>query len=148
MIDLASIKVEAGDGGDGAVSFRREKFVPRGGPDGGDGGHGGDIFVLADHNLATLMDFRSKADYKAGNGTPGGGKNMKGSDGGDLVIKVPVGTLLYQIDSNGGETLIEDMDENGKKILLAKGGRGGGGKFQVSKFDKSDPQTIYQGRKR
>lgn len=146
MIDLAEIKVEAGNGGNGAVSFRREKFVPKGGPDGGDGGDGGSVYAVADHNLATLMDFRSKTDYKATNGTQGMDKNKKGPDGSDLIIKVPVGTLIYQ-QENDKEILIEDMDEHGKKVLLAKGGRGGVGNAQFKSSTNQAPRQYTKGEK-
>jgi len=147
MIDQALIKVEAGNGGDGVVSFRRAKFVPRGGPDGGDGGKGGSVYLVADHNLATLMDFRSKTDYKGTNGSPGEGKNMGGADGEDLIIKVPAGTLLYLIGLDGKETLIEDMDEDGKKILMAKGGKGGVGNFRFRSSINQTPRQYTKGEK-
>jgi len=146
MIDLALIKVEAGNGGDGVVSFRREKFVPRGGPDGGDGGSAGDIIMVADHNLATLMDFRSKVEYKAGNGNAGEGKNKKGADGEDLIIKVPMGTLLYKVEGDK-EILIEDMDEDGKEILLARGGKGGVGNFRFRSSTNQTPRQYTKGGK-
>lgn len=146
MIDLAEIKVEAGNGGNGAVSFRREKFVPKGGPDGGDGGDGGSVYAIADHNLATLMDFRSKTRYKAEDGTPGMRRNKKGPSGEDLVIKVPVGTLIYQLE-NGQEILIEDMDEHEKKVLLAKGGRGGVGNAQFKSATNQTPRQYTKGQK-
>ena len=146
MIDLAEIKVEAGNGGDGAVSFRREKFIPKGGPDGGDGGDGGSVYFLADHNLATLMDFRSKTEYKAGNGTQGTSRNRKGPDGEDLVIKIPVGTLIYQIEDSK-EVLVEDMDEHGKKVLIAEGGRGGVGNAQFKSSTNQAPRQYTKGEK-
>jgi len=146
MIDLATIKVKAGNGGNGAVSFRREKFVPKGGPDGGDGGDGGSVYMLVDHNLATLMDFRSKSEYKAESGAGGLGKNKKGSDGDDLVIKIPLGTLLYEIIGDR-EVLIEDMDEDGKKLLLTKGGRGGVGNYRFRSSTNQAPRQYTKGGK-
>ena len=144
MIDLAEIKVKAGNGGDGAVTFRREKFVAKGGPDGGDGGDGGSVFFVADHNLATLMDFRSKAVFKAGNGDPGISKNKKGQDGDDLVVKVPVGTLIYEVMGDR-EVLIEDMDQDGKQATLAKGGRGGVGNFRFRSSTNQTPKQYTKG---
>ncbi len=144
MIDLAVIKVKAGDGGDGAVSFRREKFIPKGGPDGGDGGDGGDVVAMVDHNLATLMDFRSKALFKAESGGKGYKKNQRGSNGEDLIIKVPLGTLIYEILGDR-EVLIEDMDEDGKKVLLAKGGKGGVGNFRFRSSTNQTPKQYTKG---
>jgi GTP-binding protein len=140
MIDIVNIKVKAGNGGDGAVTFRREKFIPKGGPDGGDGGKGGSVYFIAKDNMATLMDFRSKAKYQAQNGTPGMKKKMSGPDGEDLYIKVPVGTLIYEIRGDS-QTLIADMNAPEKTFLLAKGGMGGVGNF---KFRSSTNQTPYQ----
>ena len=147
MIDLALIKVEAGNGGDGVVSFRREKFVPRGGPDGGDGGDGGSVVIVADHNLATLMDFRSKTEYKADNGAPGEGKNKQGANSEDLVIKVPVGTLIYIIEGENKETLIEDMDEDAREVIIAKGGKGGVGNFRFRSSVNQVPRQYTKGEK-
>jgi GTP-binding protein len=144
MIDLATIKVKAGNGGHGAVSFRREKFVPKGGPDGGDGGDGGNVYALVDHNLATLMDFRSKSEYKAESGLAGLGKNKRGPDGDDLVIKVPLGTLIYEIIGDR-EILIEDMDE--EKLLLTKGGRGGVGNYRFRSSTNQAPKQYTKGGK-
>lgn len=121
--DRAVIHVKAGDGGDGAVSFRREKYVPKGGPDGGDGGHGGSVVFYADHNTQTLMDFRGQHHWKAGRGHPGLGKNMTGESSPDLVIPVPPGTLVF--NENTGE-LMADLRE-GERRVIAKGGRGGFG---------------------
>lgn len=106
MVDVAEIKVKAGNGGDGKVSFRREKYIPKGGPDGGDGGVGGSVYFIADNNMSTLADFRSKPIFQAEGGNPGGSKNMTGSDGEDLYIKVPVGTLVYEIE----DIKVEDVD--------------------------------------
>ena len=144
MIDLATIKVKAGDGGDGVVNFRQERFIPKGGPDGGDGGTGGSIHILADHNMATLMDFRSRSLYKAESGDRGMSKNRKGKDGDDLIIKVPQGTLIYEL-TEGREILIEDMDEHGKKLLLAKGGRGGVGNYRFRSSTNQAPRQYTKG---
>ena len=140
MIDTAEIKIKAGNGGDGAVTFRREKYIPHGGPDGGDGGAGGDVFFVADNNLATLMDFRSKPLFKATPGQPGMKKKMSGLNGPDLFVKLPVGTLVYQM-KNGKAILIGDMSVNGQKLLAAKGGSAGKGNFH---FRSSTNQTPLQ----
>lgn len=145
MIDLAKIQVKAGNGGDGLVSFRHEKFVAKGGPDGGDGGKGGSVYAVADHNLATLIDFRSKKVFKAGNGQSGGNKNKKGYDGEDLAIKVPTGTLVYQLDGQE-EILIADLSEDGQEVLLAKGGKGGVGNKTFSSSTNRAPRQYTKGK--
>lgn len=124
FIDKAKIFVKAGDGGNGCVAFHREKFVPMGGPSGGDGGKGGDVILLADKDLHTLMDFKYKKHYKAQRGQNGQGGNKKGKDGEDLIIKVPVGTVVK--DAQTGE-IIADLVEDGQKVVVAKGGKGGKG---------------------
>ncbi len=123
FIDTAKITVRAGDGGGGAVSFHREKYVAAGGPDGGDGGRGGDIVLRTDPNLSTLMDFRYKRNYVAENGKDGSGKRCSGRDGADLVIRVPRGTVVR--DPETGE-IIRDMSA-GEDFVLARGGNGGWG---------------------
>ena len=126
MIDITDIKIKAGDGGNGAVTFRRARFVPKGGPDGGDGGKGGDIYFIASHNMSTLSDFRTRRKYFAEPGNPGAKKNMFGKDGVDLFIKVPVGTLVYE-KGQEGFVLVSDMTTADTKFLVAKGGKGGKG---------------------
>ena len=145
MIDLAKIQVKAGKGGDGAVSFRREKYIAKGGPDGGDGGKGGSVFAVCDHNLATLKDYRTKRKYKAKAGTAGMGKNQKGGDSDDVEIRVPVGTLIYEI-KDGEEILIADMHVSGERILLAKGGRGGVGNWHFKSSTNQTPKQYTKGK--
>ena len=128
FVDRAKIYIRSGKGGDGAVSFRREPFVPEGGPDGGDGGKGGDVIFQADENLRTLMDFRYKRKYEAENGQNGMKKKRFGKNGQDLVIKVPVGTMI--IDEESG-LLMKDLTENGQSFVAAKGGKGGKGNAEV-----------------
>ncbi len=140
LIDEAKINVKAGKGGDGRVSFRREKFIPKGGPDGGDGGRGGDVYIEADNNMATLMDFKTKSLFEATPGQEGGKKKMSGSNGEDLIIRVPVGTLIYEIKDKT-EILVSDLDVIGSRFLIAKGGKGGKGNF---KFRSSTNQTPIQ----
>lgn len=138
FIDESRIEIKAGDGGPGSVSFRREKYVPRGGPDGGNGGKGGDVIIIADLGFRTLLEYRYRREFKAQNGEHGGGHMCQGKDGRDCVIRVPVGTLIFDDDS--GE-LIADLIADGQSIIAAKGGRGGKGNahfstsvFQTPKF--------------
>src|SRR5919199_1542171 len=125
FLDQAKIHVRAGDGGAGAVSFRREKFIEFGGPDGGDGGRGGDVVAECVDGLNTLIDYRYQQHFKAGKGMHGMGKNRTGPSGADVVLKVPVGTQIFAED---GETLLADLTEPGQRVLLARGGNGGFGK--------------------
>ncbi|MBU0535201.1 GTPase ObgE [Patescibacteria group bacterium] len=141
MVDIAKIKVKAGSGGDGKVSFYTARGITKGGPDGGDGGNGGSVYFVADNNLNTLMDFRSKELYEAQSGEGGGKKNMTGASGEDLYIKIPVGTLVYEIEENGRESLVGDMIEPGQKLMIAQGGIGGKGNY---KFRGSTNQTPMQ----
>jgi GTP-binding protein len=124
FVDEAKIWIKAGDGGNGCVSFRREKCVPKGGPDGGDGGKGGDVYFQPVENLDTLLDFAGRHHWRAEDGRPGSGSNKHGADGSDLVIKVPPGTLIYDTDLN---LLLKDLNEVGMKVRVCLGGRGGKG---------------------
>ncbi len=124
FLDQCKIYIRSGDGGAGAVSFRREKYIEYGGPDGGDGGRGGDVWVEAVEGLNTLIDYRYQQHFKAGTGTHGMGRNRAGPAGEDVVLKVPVGTQVLEEDK---ETLVADLDEAGKRLRLAKGGNGGFG---------------------
>ena len=124
FIDRVKINVKAGHGGRGCISFRREAYVPRGGPDGGDGGKGGDIIIRADSQLGTLIDLRYQQNYFAKNGEQGRGKQQSGADADNIVIRVPVGTLVYDVETHG---LIIDLDADGMEFTAAKGGRGGKG---------------------
>lgn len=148
FIDSAKIYIKAGDGGNGAVSFHREKYIAKGGPDGGDGGKGGDVIFVADESMRTLQDFRYKRKYKAESGQNGGSANCSGRGADDLIIKVPVGTLIK--DEETGR-IIADMVTPGKKVVVAKGGKGGAGNQhfatptrQVPNFAKSgDPGEEF-----
>lgn len=124
FIDRAEIYVRAGKGGQGCVSFRRERFLPRGGPDGGDGGRGGDVILVADPVVATLLDFSGKHHWMAENGRPGEGRSKTGRSGRDLEIRLPAGTLVYDRDTN---RLLKDLDTPGMRVRIARGGRGGKG---------------------
>lgn len=144
FVDWVKIHVKAGDGGRGCVSFRREKYVPKGGPDGGDGGKGGDIIVRATDNLNTLLDHKYKKIYKAQRGKHGMGKNMHGRDGADMVILVPVGTVLK--DAETGE-IIADLDTHDAEIIVAKGGRGGLGNAHFTTPTRQAPRFAQPGEK-
>jgi GTP-binding protein len=145
FVDYVKVYVRSGNGGRGCVSFRREKYVPRGGPDGGDGGKGGDIVIRAEERLHTLLDHRYKKQYIARNGQPGMGKNMHGKDGDDLVIKVPVGTVVKDAET---DDIIEDLDCDGKEIMVAKGGIGGKGNQHFATPIKQAPRYAQTGKER
>ncbi|HUY03697.1 MAG TPA: GTPase ObgE [Rhodocyclaceae bacterium] len=142
FFDEAKIEVVAGDGGNGVASFRREKFVPRGGPDGGDGGHGGSIWAVADSNLNTLIDFRYKRVFRAERGENGHGSDCYGKGGEDMVLLVPVGTVISDLAS--GE-LIADLDHDGMRALIAKGGRGGLGNLHFKSSTNRAPRQCTPG---
>ena len=142
FIDEVEIEVEGGRGGDGCVSFRREKFVPRGGPDGGDGGKGGDVYLVGDPNLSTLLDFRYKRKYRAERGAHGQGSNKTGRSGRDLFIRVPLGTVIYDADT--GE-MIGEVVEEGEKILVARGGKGGRGNARFATPWNQAPRIAEPG---
>jgi len=142
FIDEAEVFVKAGDGGAGAVAFRREKFVPRGGPSGGDGGNGGDIVLETDERLTTLLDFRFKREYRARNGEPGRGRDQNGHAAPEMVLKVPPGTLVR--DSASGEVLA-DLRENSRRWVLAKGGRGGLGNMNFATPTLQAPRFAQPG---
>lgn len=142
FIDEAVITARSGKGGAGCVAFRREKFVPRGGPAGGDGGRGGDVWVVANRNLATLIDFRYRRIYEAGNGLPGQGGQKTGSDGEDKCIEVPLGTLIRDADSL---EVIADITEEQDRFLLCKGGRGGKGNSHFATATHQAPKFAQPG---
>lgn len=142
FVDYVKVHVEAGDGGKGCVSFRREKYIPRGGPDGGDGGRGGDVIVRADVQLQTLLDHRYRKSYRAEAGQHGMGRNMHGRDGRGLLIKVPVGTIVR--DAHLGETLA-DLDRHGKEVVVASGGKGGFGNAHYATAVHQAPRFAQGG---
>jgi len=143
FVDYAVIEVTAGRGGDGAVAFRREKFVPKGGPAGGNGGKGGDIVIEAHHNLNTLLDFRYKKIYKAENGEMGGSSLKDGRGGKDTVIKVPLGTEIKDYET---KKLFFDMDEETPYVVLAKGGKGGKGNSNFATSTNQTPRYAEEGK--
>ena len=143
FIDFAEIFISAGSGGDGAVTFRREKYVPKGGPSGGNGGDGGSVFIEAHHNLATLLDFRYRKKYKAGKGEPGGNSRKDGRNGKDVVIKVPVGTIIKDAKS---DKVLFDLDEEGARVVAAKGGKGGKGNSNFATPTNQAPRFAEPGK--
>ena len=143
FVDEAQVYVEAGNGGNGCLSFRREKFVPRGGPDGGDGGDGGSVFVEADYNLNTLIDYRYQPKYKAQNGEGGQGRDCRGKNGEDIVLKVPVGTTIIDLDTD--ETL-GDLREAGERVMVAKGGYHGLGNVRFKSSINRAPRQTTPGK--
>jgi len=144
FIDEAQIQVIAGDGGHGCLSFRRERFIPKGGPDGGDGGRGGYVYFQAVDNLDTLIDFAGKHHWRAQNGQPGSGSNKYGANGQDLVIKVPPGTLIYDTDL---DLLLKDMNEVGLKVCVCRGGKGGRGNKAFATATNQTPRNAERGKK-
>ena len=143
FLDQAKIYIKAGNGGSGSASFRREKFVEYGGPDGGDGGDGGSIIVQSDRNLNTLIDFRYAQHFKAQHGKPGSKRNKTGANGEDLVLKVPLGTQVYEEDNN---TLIYDFTKNKEKYLVASGGKGGLGNVRFKSSTNRAPRKKTNGK--
>ncbi len=141
--DRARIYVRSGKGGDGHVSFRREKYVPNGGPDGGDGGRGGDVIFTVDEGLNTLIDFRNKRKYKAGDGEPGDKKNCRGKDGQDIILKVPRGTVIKEAESG---KVIADMSGDRREVTLLKGGRGGNGNQHYATSTMQAPKYAQPGQ--
>ncbi|MBK8810091.1 MAG: GTPase ObgE [Acidobacteria bacterium] len=143
FIDRAKIRVKAGDGGNGVTAFRREKFVPRGGPSGGDGGKGGDVWLEADEGLNTLLHLRYNPEHKAERGRHGEGSNRHGKDGGDACVRVPVGTQIFDVESGD---LIYDFTEAGQRFRAAKGGKGGWGNSHFATPTRRAPKFHYTGR--
>jgi GTP-binding protein len=144
FIDIAKILIKAGNGGDGAVSFHREKYVASGGPDGGEGGKGGNIIFKADQNMSTLMDFRYKRKYMADDGGRGGAGNCTGRDGENLIITVPVGTVVKDVDL---EVYIADLSYHNKEVVVARGGKGGFGNSKFATPKRQAPRFAKPGRK-
>ena len=142
FIDEALLEARAGNGGAGCTSFRREKFIPKGGPDGGDGGRGGNVILRVDPNLNTLVNFRNQKYLVAKNGQAGSGKKKTGQDADDLIVTVPKGTMVFDIVSN---KVIYDCCEEGKDYLIAKGGEGGAGNFRFKSSTNQAPRRHMQG---
>lgn len=142
LVDEADIRVIAGNGGNGCVSFRREKFIPLGGPDGGDGGNGGSVYLVADENLNTLVDFRHQRLFRAQRGENGMGRQMYGKAGEDVTIRVPVGTVIISIDT---QEIIGDLTEHGQSLLVAQGGEGGRGNIHFKSSTNRAPRQATPG---
>ncbi|HQL23308.1 MAG TPA: GTPase ObgE, partial [candidate division Zixibacteria bacterium] len=142
FVDYAEIEVTAGKGGHGVVSFHREKFIPKGGPDGGDGGHGGSVAAVADPQLTTLLDYRYKKHYRAENGQPGQGSLKTGRSGHDIELRLPVGTIVTDLDT--GEQLA-DLDSPGARVILARGGKGGLGNNHFKTSTNQTPRKATTG---
>lgn len=143
FLDRVKIRVKAGDGGDGVTAFRREKFVPRGGPSGGDGGVGGSVWMVSDEGLNTLLHLRFNPEHKAERGRHGEGSNRYGKDGDDAIVRVPVGTQVFDPESN---ELLFDFTEPGQRYLAAKGGKGGWGNSHFATPTRRAPRFHYTGR--
>ena len=143
FVDEATIRVEAGAGGNGALSFRREKFIPRGGPDGGDGGHGGSIYLVGQEGLNTLADFRHTRVFRAEKGAKGGGSNCTGKSGKDLYIQVPLGTRVVDAEA---EELIGEITRHGESLLVAHGGKGGLGNTRFKSSTNRTPRRTTPGK--
>ncbi len=142
FIDRATIFVRSGKGGNGCLSFRREKFVPKGGPDGGDGGSGGNVILVGDSSLTTLLSLTPRPHYRAQNGRPGMGKSMHGANGDDCLVPVPVGTLVYDKETN---ELLIDVDAPGQRFIAAAGGRGGFGNEHFKSATNQTPREFTPG---
>ncbi len=142
FIDEAKIYVKAGDGGNGVASFRREKYIPMGGPDGGDGGRGGNIFVIADRNINTLVDFRYTRKFLAQRGENGRGADCYGARGEDIVMRVPVGTVISDLNN---DEILADLDTHDKKVLIARGGKGGLGNIHFKSSTNRSPRQCTKG---
>ena len=144
FLDQAKIYIKAGDGGAGSASFRREKYIEFGGPDGGDGGNGGSVILESEGNLNTLIDFRYRQHFKAETGKSGSKKNKTGAGGKDLILKVPVGTQIYEEDNN---TLIYDLTKNKERFVVATGGKGGLGNTRFKSSTNRTPRKKTSGKK-
>jgi GTP-binding protein len=142
FIDYTQIEIIAGNGGPGAISFRREKFISKGGPDGGDGGKGGHVYIMVDTNLHTLQDIRYKKQYKAENGYSGGGSNKTGKSGKDIIILVPAGSVVRE---RGSKEIIIDLTKEGQKLIICHGGKGGKGNARFKTSTKQAPRIAQPG---
>ena len=145
FVDEVEIDVAAGHGGRGALAFRREKFVPRGGPSGGDGGHGGSVYLVANANLNTLLNYRFQKEFSAGRGAHGEGSNRTGRNGHDIDLEVPVGTSVYERQDDGEYALIADLVDDGQRALVAKGGIGGQGNAAFVSSTNRAPRKTQPG---
>ena len=145
MFDITEIKVKAGRGGDGAITFRREKFVPFGGPDGGDGGKGGDVIIQADPSVMNLWGFKKKQLYKGDNAGAGAAQKKHGRNGDPLILKVPEGTVVYEKNKDGLDDLLGDLEKQGEQVIVAHGGRGGLGNVHFASSTNQTPRLAQSG---
>ena len=145
MFDLTEIKVKAGRGGDGAITFRREKFVPFGGPDGGDGGKGGDVIIQANSSVMNLWGFKKKQLYRGDNGGAGAAQKKHGRNGDPLILKVPEGTIVYEKSNNGTDDLLGDLEKEGNQVVAAQGGKGGLGNVHFASSTNQTPRLAQSG---
>ncbi len=145
FVDEARVAVVAGKGGNGAASFRREKFIPRGGPDGGDGGRGGSVFAVADRNINTLIDYRYQRRFEARNGENGRGSDQYGKAAADIVLRMPVGTQVFEVDEDGQQRLMFDLTQDGERVCLARGGDGGFGNLRFKTSTNRAPRKAVKG---
>ena len=146
FIDYARVRVKAGNGGDGVVSFRREKFIPKGGPDGGDGGKGGNVVALGDENVNTLLDYRYNKLFKAGNGKAGAKARKTGGSGEDVFLRLPLGTEVFRIGEDGRRVKLADITAHNEQVILSKGGRGGKGNCNFATSINQAPRHATPGR--
>lgn len=142
FIDEAKIYIKAGDGGNGAATFRREKYIPMGGPNGGDGGRGGSIYAVADRNINTLVDYRYTRKFIGKRGENGGGADQYGAGGDDIILRMPVGTVIYNLNT---EEIIADLSEHDQKVMIAKGGKGGLGNIHFKSSTNRAPRQKTNG---
>jgi len=147
LLDRVEIEVQAGDGGNGVVSFRREKYVPRGGPDGGDGGRGGSVVLMSNPALTTLASFRRRQRYRAERGRHGEGGKRHGRSGEDLVIPVPVGTIVRRVEANGSGEVVADLTVPGQRVVVAGGGKGGRGNARFATSTRQAPRIAERGQR-
>lgn len=142
FVDEATVRVQAGNGGHGCLSFRRERFVAKGGPDGGDGGHGGSVWLVADDSINTLVDFRVARKFRAESGQPGAGRNRTGRSGADLEVNVPCGTIVHDVDT---DEILGDLTAAGQRLKVAEGGQGGLGNTRFKSSTNRAPRKTTQG---
>lgn len=142
FIDEAKIYLKAGDGGNGAATFRREKYIPMGGPNGGDGGRGGSIYAVADRNINTLVDYRYTRKFIGKRGENGGGADQYGAGGDDIILRMPVGTVIYNEHT---EEIVADLSEHDQKVLIARGGKGGLGNLHFKSSTNRAPRQKTNG---
>ena len=147
FIDYAKARIKAGNGGDGVVSFRREKFVAKGGPDGGDGGRGGDVIAVGDENVNTLITYRYTQLYAAGNGKPGSGSRKTGASGENVYLRMPLGTQIFRLKEDGKKIKLGEITQHGEELVLARGGRAGKGNCNFATSINQAPRHATLGKK-